>query len=157
MPSQFWCGEWIVCGTQPPGPSGQPWLWSAPTNQFPPQPAAGILPLPLGLWLWPFTQRSLQKLLHCQWPVSAWAETVSLCWEVLKKIPSGKSTALSPHERFTFSNLPKKNLKTASCAWTTVVKSFSPSVPFYPQGIPLGLHTCFHVLLYLSELRGSGM
>lgn len=71
LSAQFWRGEWPVGGTQPPGPPGQPRLWSGHAAQLPSQPEAGILPLPLRLWLWPFTQGSVQKLLHSQWPVSS--------------------------------------------------------------------------------------
>lgn len=79
LSAQFWCGEWPVGGTQPPGPPGQPRLRSGRAAQLPSQPAAGILPLPLRLWLWPFTQGSVQKLLHSQWPVSS--HTLTNCWQ----------------------------------------------------------------------------
>lgn len=49
LSSQFRCGEWTVSGAQPPGPPGQPWLWSGYTGQLSSQPATGILPLPLRL------------------------------------------------------------------------------------------------------------
>lgn len=51
LSSQFRCGERTVGGAQPPGPPGQPWLWSGYTGQLSSQPAEGILPVPLRLGL----------------------------------------------------------------------------------------------------------
>lgn len=60
--------KWSLARPQSHGFAGESWVGAPPF--FPPEPAQGVLPVPLGLRLWHVPQNHVTQLLHQQWGVS---------------------------------------------------------------------------------------
>lgn len=68
--SQFWCGQWHICGTESLGSHDQPGIWANSPSKLRPQSTSGVLSVSIRQRLWPVSKVYVPELLHCQWYVS---------------------------------------------------------------------------------------